>query len=173
MAALTLTRIAMGERISTAFLAGLTLWMVIVAVIYHTLLARDYVGLRWINDQIQHRATPLLLLMWWWRFAPKSDLHPRHALLWLAWPAAYMAYALIRGEIDNLHPYFFIDPPLIGWPKVLMWILIMAVGFYAAGRGMVWLAGRFSPTRPDPAGRGPDGLRPRSPIGRYRNRADG
>jgi len=173
LAALTLSRIALGERISAAFLAGLALWMVIVAVVYHTLLAREYSGLRWINDQIQHSVTPLALLLWWWRFAPKSGLTPRHALLWLVWPAAYMSYALIRGEIDNLHPYFFIDPPLIGWPKVLMWIIILAIGFYAAGRGMVWLAARLNPTPPDPTGRGPDGLRPRSPIDRYRNRADG
>ena len=173
LTAVTMTRVALGARIGSGFLAGLTLWMVIVAVVYHTLLARDHEGIDWIKDQTEHTLVPLGLLLWWLRFAPKSGPIPRDALHWLAWPGGYMAYALIRGEIDGRHPYFFIDPPLIGWPKVCMWIAALTLGFYAAGRGMAWLCGRLSLARPGPAGRGPDGLRPRSPTDRGHNRADG
>ncbi len=173
LTAVTMTRMALDARISSGFLAGLTLWMVIVAVVYHTLLARDHEGIHWIKDQTEHTLVPLALLLWWLHFAPKTPVTPRHALLWLVWPGAYMAYALIRGEIDGRHPYFFIDPPLIGWPKVLMWIAAMTVGFYAAGRAMVWLCRRLSPAPLDPTGRGPAGLRPRSPKDRGHSRADG
>ncbi|CUH78390.1 Pr6Pr family membrane protein [Tropicibacter naphthalenivorans] len=161
LTAVTATAIAAGWRVNAVWATGLTLWMAIVGVVYHALLAREHEGLRWWTDQGLHTAIPLALLLWWAVFAPKAGLLWRHAALWLAWPGAYMAYALIRGEIDGRHPYFFIDPPLIGWPKVLMWIAILGGVFWLAGLGAVALGRWLNRDRARLAGDGHDGPQPR------------
>ncbi|SMX40603.1 Pr6Pr family membrane protein [Maliponia aquimaris] len=173
LTALTATAVAFGWRVGAVWITGLTLWMVIVGVVYHTLLAREFSGLRWWTDQGLHTAVPVALLLWWAAFAPKAGLAWRHAALWLTWPGLYMAYALIRGEIDGRHPYFFLDPPLIGWPKVLMWIGVLGAVFWLAGLGAVMLGQRLSRVRGSPAGDGPAGPRPRSPRDRGQSRAGG
>lgn len=173
LTALTATWIALGGRISSVWVTGLTLWMAIVAVVYHTLLARDYTGLRWWTDQGLHTAIPLALVLWWGVFAPKAGLAWRHAAMWLGWPGLYMGYALIRGEIDGRHPYFFIDPPLIGWPKVGMWIGLLGLVFWLAGLCVVALGRALSRDRVRPADDGPADPRPRSPRDPGQSRVGG
>jgi hypothetical protein len=34
----------------------------------------------------------------------------RETILWMAFPLAYVTYALIRGAIVNWYPYFFVNP---------------------------------------------------------------
>ena len=142
MVALFFGRAALSGRVAAAWAAGVMLWTAIVATVYHTLLARELSGLRLLADHMLHSIVPALVVGWWLAFAPKAGLRPAHALWWLVWPALYAAYALIRGEIDNRHPYFFIDPPLIGWPRVLLWLGLLGAVFWLAGRALVWLAAR-------------------------------
>ncbi len=163
LTAVTMTVVALGGRARPVWTTGLTLWMVIVGVVYHALLAREYTGLRWWTDQGLHTAIPFVLLLWWVAFAPKAGLMWRHSALWLAWPGAYMGYALTRGVIDGRHPYFFIDPPLIGWPKVGMWIGILGLAFWLAGLGAVALGQWLSRDRALPTDAALGGPRPRSP----------
>ncbi|MFZ5964499.1 Pr6Pr family membrane protein [Thalassococcus sp. BH17M4-6] len=160
LVAAALTAVAAGWRIPAGWAAGLTLWMGIVALVYHGILSRDLSGLRWWTDQGMHSAVPGALALWWWAFAPKMGLRRIHAVWWLGWPAFYLAYALLRGEVDGRHPYFFIDPPRIGWDQVALWILGLGVTFWLLGLGMVALARRLSSDRPRPAGDAPADPRP-------------
>lgn len=154
-------RIAQTGSVTSGWAAGLTLWSVTVGAVYHGLLARDLDGLRWWADQGLHTLVPAAVAAWWAVFAPKADLHRSHPGRWLAWPGLYAVYALLRGEIDGRHPYFFLDPPLSGWAEVAMWCLILGVGFWVAGAGLVALGRRLS-ARPGRQGNaGPGGLRPR------------
>ncbi|MFW2541140.1 Pr6Pr family membrane protein [Primorskyibacter sp. 2E107] len=150
LVAILFAKIALTGRLGQAWIAGITLWTAIVAIVYHVLLARDLSGLRWYVDQAMHSAIPLAVAAWWLGFAQTARLRYAHAAWWLAWPGVYMAYALLRGEIDGRHPYFFIDPPLIGWPKVLMWIPTLALLFWVSGLGVIWIGRRLSRARPDP-----------------------
>ncbi|WP_425098078.1 Pr6Pr family membrane protein [Tropicibacter sp. S64] len=159
--ALTFARVALTGRLSQGWAGGIALWCAIVGIVYHALLARELSGLRLWIDHGMHTAVPLGVAAWWLAFAAKDALNYRHALYWLGWPGLYMAYALLRGEVDGRHPYFFLDPPLIGWPKVLMWIPTLALVFWLAGMGQIWIAKRLSRGRPDRADAGPSGLQPR------------
>ena len=161
MAALVFARVAVTGRLSPGWAGGITLWCAIVGIVYHALLARDLSGLRFWVDHAMHSAVPLAVAGWWLAFAPKEGLRWRHAAFWLGWPALYMAYALIRGEIDGRHPYFFLDPPRIGWAQVLIWIAALGLVFWLAGLGLVALGRRLSPARPRPADGGPAGPPPR------------
>ncbi|MGR3270098.1 hypothetical protein DU478_10665 [Thalassococcus profundi] len=161
LTAATMTAVAAGWRVPAGWAAGLTLWMGIVALVYHGILSRDLSGLRWWTDQGMHTAVPAAVGLWWWACAPKDGLRRLHAVWWLGWPALYLAYALVRGEIDGRHPYFFIDPPRIGWDMVALWILGLGLVFWLFGLGMVALARWISSDRPRPAGAVPADPRPR------------
>jgi hypothetical protein len=152
--------IAWRGQISSRWATGLTYWRAIVGIVYYALLARDLSGLRWWTDFGLHGLVPGCVFAWWLAIAPKHGLQPHDAVSWLIWPGIYTAYALIRGEADGLHPYFFIDPPLIGWPKVCMWICGMGLGFWLAGRAVIWACVQLMPSPDHPANDGPADPRP-------------
>ncbi|WP_353473693.1 Pr6Pr family membrane protein [Salipiger sp. H15] len=156
MVAVTFGMIAAGHRAQTWWLAAITLWILIVAIVYHALLARPLDGLRWWSDMAVHTFVPIAVALWWLALAPKDGLLPRHALWWLLWPLVYVSYALIRGEFDGRHPYFFIDPHEVGWPGVGLWCLALGISFWLAGLGVVVLGRLLSRPSP-PAGDAPDG----------------
>ncbi|MBE9637642.1 Pr6Pr family membrane protein [Salipiger mangrovisoli] len=156
MVAVSFAMIAAGHRAQPWWLAAVTLWILIVAIVYHGLLARPLEGLRWWSDMAVHTFVPIAVGLWWLALAPKDGLVPRHALWWLLWPLGYVSYALIRGEIDGRHPYFFIDPHEVGWSGVGLWCLALGVSFWLGGLGMVALGRLLSRPSP-PAGDAPDG----------------
>ncbi|SFE40183.1 Pr6Pr family membrane protein [Roseivivax sediminis] len=140
------TWIGLRGRLHAAAAGAVTLWIAIVGGVYHALLWRPLEGARLIVDHSMHTALPLLAALWWLTFAPKAALRPAHALWWLAWPGLYVVYVLARGAVDGRHPYFFVDPPRIGWPMVGLWIGALAAIFTLAGLALVALGRRLSRT---------------------------
>ena len=61
-----------------------------------------------------------IALLWWLALAPRLRIDAAAPLHWLAWPAAYAVYALLRGAISGFYPYPFIDVPALGLPRVLL-----------------------------------------------------
>ena len=70
----------------------------------------------------------------------------RDPVRWLAYPVAYLVYALTRGAFDDWYPYFFIDVVSLGYPRVLMNAALLSVGMLAAGSLVVGLV-RFTTRR--------------------------
>jgi hypothetical protein len=60
-------------------------------------------------------------------------------LWWIAYPLAYLAYALGRGSIDHKYPYPFLDVDKIGWLQAALNIGGIALGFILAGFLLVWI----------------------------------
>ncbi|WP_168797886.1 Pr6Pr family membrane protein [Pacificoceanicola onchidii] len=149
MVVVLFARVAFSGRLTQGWAAGIALWTAIVSIVYHALLARELSGLRLYVDHGMHTVIPIAVALWWLAFAQTSALRYTHSAWWLLWPGLYMGYALLRGEIDGRHPYFFLDPPLIGWPKVLMWIPTLALVFWVSGLGLIWLGRRINRDRPD------------------------
>lgn len=141
LVALSFAWIAVAGLPRAGWSAGLVLWTAIVGAVYHALLARELTGLRWLADLGLHTVVPLAVLLWWLAYAHKTGLGRRHALLWLIWPALYVTYALIRGEMDGRHPYFFVDPARIGWSGVALWCAGLGLVFWLAGLALVLLGG--------------------------------
>ncbi|WP_085526509.1 Pr6Pr family membrane protein [Maritimibacter sp. HL-12] len=140
LVAVTFIAIAVrGAAPSSAWLAGLTLWIIIVAIVYHLLLARLWApaGLAWWADQGLHSAVPVLVTLWWLQFAPKPGLRVGHAALWLAWPLLYTAYALVRGTLTGRYPYPFLDVTTIGYDGVALNGIGLTVAFFLGGLAMV------------------------------------
>ena len=142
MVALSFAAMALlGRTLGARWLAGLTLWILIVGVVYHVLLARLYhpQGLDWWTDQGLHSADPALTALFWLAFAPKHGLSWRLALVWLAWPLLYVVYALIRSPLEGIYPYFFIDAAKLGYGQVTLNSLGLCAAFWVGGMAIVGL----------------------------------
>jgi hypothetical protein len=61
-----------------------------------------------------HDLIPSLYLACWVIFVRKSSLLWKHAVWWLAYPAAYFAYTLLRGAALGWYPYPFLDANAFG-----------------------------------------------------------
>ena len=135
--------LARGWTISASRAAGLVVAMVMVAIVYHAVLARQWqpVGLAWWADQGLHTAMPLATLLWWLGFAPKTVTR-RDLPYWLIWPTVYAIYALIRGALTGFWPYPFLDATALGWPVVALTLAGMLAGFAALGFGLIAVARR-------------------------------
>lgn len=131
LAAGTFAVIALNLRpVSPRWIAGLMIWMGLVALGFHLLLAAtvEFSGLKIWSDLGFHTLAPALTALFWLALTPKGSLRLLDIGLFLSWPALYLAYALLRGLLDGKYPYEFIDPTVIGWTGVA----VSAVGFSAA-----------------------------------------
>ncbi len=122
------------DGIGAPWIAALTLAIVLVGAVYHTLLAgiTEFVGLgAWANQGL-HSFVPITCLLWWMVFAPKRTLQYRDLPMFIMWPCIYVAYALARGAQDGIYPYPFMD---------LTEISALAVATNLAGLLLVLLLG--------------------------------
>jgi hypothetical protein len=139
--ALMMAATALGHRLSPRTLGGTVVSIVMVGLVYHAILARLWApqGLAWWADQGLHSAVPLLALGWWLGFGDKR-VSLRDLPFWLIWPAAYLAYALIRGALTGFWPYPFLDADQLGWPLVAANVVSMVLAFAALGLGLIGLS---------------------------------
>ena len=143
LVALVLTRIAFSGWASTSpELTGcVTLAIVLVGVVYGLLLRGllELSGGAKLANFILHVAAPILVPLFWLLFAPKGGLRRRDPWLWAILPAAYFAYALVRGGMEGVYAYPFLNVARIGWGRTVVTGLLMAAAFIVAGFMLVWL----------------------------------
>lgn len=117
--------------------------MAYVGIAYHSLLRHIWApeGLQLIADIDLHYAVPLLAVLHWALYrGPRLPV--RSPLLWCIYPAAYFAYALVRGVWLGSYPYPFIDVSTLGYAQVGINALGLLAGFLAVGF-MIWGIGRL------------------------------
>jgi len=93
------------------------------APVFHT----DYVNFS------THVLVTLLALLNYFAFEEKGLLRYKHFLTGLIFPIIYWtAFVIIGGNLDYF-PYFFMNPYLIGWPLVLVWLWVLLSVFSGLG----------------------------------------
>ena len=109
--------------------------IVMVGAGYHVLLRNAWSpqGLQLLADYLLHYAVPLCALAYWVVFAPRTRLGALAPLAWCIYPVGYFIYALIRGELTGMYPYYFIDVAELGFAKVLANSAAMLVVFLLVG----------------------------------------
>jgi hypothetical protein len=139
--AVTMTRVAVGGRVSATVLGGLTLAVLMVGIVYMLLLQNLYhlSGAARIADLLLHKVSPVLTALWWLLCAPRAKLRWSAPLWWSLYPLAYLGYALVRGAADHKYPYPFLDVGKIGWLQTALNIGGIALGFILAGFALVWI----------------------------------
>jgi len=101
---------------------AITVYIVVVGAVYNLVLRFLWnpQGLQLWVDESLHTVVPLLGLLYWILFVPKSTLKWKDSIVWMAFPIGYTVLIIIRGAISGYYPYPFIDVPEIGYPQALL-----------------------------------------------------
>lgn len=127
-------------------IAGLALTMLLVGVVFELLLRRmlHLTGWRILSNSLLHDAVPLLTAGAWLMLAEKGRLRARDPWIIALFPISYLIYALVRGRIQGIYPYPFLDVGRIGWGGVGLYVAAISAAFLICGQFMVWLDHRLA-----------------------------
>ncbi|QIL01397.1 hypothetical protein G7078_00360 [Sphingomonas sinipercae] len=139
--AVSMTLVAIGRRVRPFMLGGVTIAIILVGTVY-MLLLRGLVELSGgavVADTLLHKVSPVAMTLWWLLFAPRKSLRWSDPLWWNAYPLAYFAYALARGQVEGRYPYPFMDVGKLGWTQTAINAGGIAAMFVLAGLLLVWI----------------------------------
>jgi hypothetical protein len=86
-----------------------------------------------VADLLLHDGMPVIYVIFWFFFVRKSGLRWQDAIWWLAYPAIYLGYLLVRGAFFGLYPYPFMDVGAIGYPRMLLNAALFLLVFLGLG----------------------------------------
>jgi hypothetical protein len=136
---ITCAAIAFGRPKTPQTLSNLLLSIIIVAAVYHALLARlnDFTGLDAVVDTMLHTVIPLAFVGFWLAYARKSKLTYNDILLWLVLPLVYCIYAMTRAQFDGVYPYFFLNLGHLGPTRTGLNVVGLLIAFSGVGAAIV------------------------------------
>jgi hypothetical protein len=103
-------------------------------------------------NQLLHTVVPVLAIAGWFAFGPRGLTSARVARLSVCFPVFYMAFVLIRGPLNSdWYPYPFADVKTLGYLKVIINGVWVALLFVALAAGATALDRRLAGLRPKPA----------------------
>jgi len=113
---------------------AVVLYVLIAGVIWNLFLTGHSMGYTPAN-MLLHVAVPVLALTEWLLVGRgKAQVRWWQPVAWLAYPAAYLAAALlVLNHVGRRAPYYFLDPDAIGAASVLMNVCVLACGALALG----------------------------------------
>ena len=143
--AVAMTMVAFGKRISPGVEGGLMLAILLVGVVYVLLLQKLYhlTGAALFADTLMHKVAPPAMAAYWLLFAHHGPMRWTEPLWWSIYPLGYFAYALVRGAIEGIYPYPFMDVSKIGAGQTALNAAAIAAVFLVAGLALVWLDRRL------------------------------
>jgi len=121
------------------------LYMAITGVVFALLLSGLQAELQttvpWV-DFVVHKLMPVVLVLDWLLDPPRHRLPRWTVLAWLAYPAGWLVYTLVRGASVDWYPYPFVDVSRLGYDGVLVRAAVLTIGFAAAAGALLWLGNR-------------------------------
>ena len=117
-------------------IAAVAFYIFIVGLVYNTILRNIWkpTGLQQLADELLHVAVPVFYTVFWLLFAPKGSLKWWHPFRWLAFPAVYLVYAMMRGATEGIYAYPFLNVTELGYIRVFincagLLIVFIIIGF--------------------------------------------
>jgi hypothetical protein len=88
---------------------------------------------RWalVADNLLHTVVPVMAVVGWLMFGPRGRTSSRIARLSALFPIAWLVFTLIRGELVGFYPYPFVDVATLGYGRVLVncvWVAVLYLG---------------------------------------------
>ncbi|MBW4437860.1 MAG: Pr6Pr family membrane protein [Pleurocapsa minor GSE-CHR-MK-17-07R] len=116
-----------------------TLYILITGIVYNLLLrgpdtpAPFAQGLT--NNDIVHILTPLLGFIDFLIFDSHRRFKWTIAIIWLAYPIAYVVFTTVRGALfpEQGYPYFFVNVNELGYGGLITSVIQFAIGFFILG----------------------------------------
>ncbi|MXR52728.1 hypothetical protein GRX03_14080 [Halovenus sp. WSH3] len=120
---------------------GVAVSITLVAVVYELLLRSGWgpLGIDLLLDLLLHYLIPAAFVAYWWLVTPVGRLSWRGPLSWLAYPAGYAGFVLVRGALTGTYPYPFLDVGARGYLTVLSNVGAIGVAFLLLGSVFVGL----------------------------------
>lgn len=130
----------------SVFRGGVTVYMTVTALLYAAALAPTPIDIwstePWVTWSL-YVVGPLLVALDWLVHRSSEGLTRSSILVWLAFPAAYLGYSLVRGAVTGWYPYPFLDPSETGgYGMVAVWSAVALVIVLGLGYGYHWWATR-------------------------------
>jgi hypothetical protein len=117
-------------------LIGITVTGVVAAVALPP--SPNYTTANLICDRLLHIVVPLLTFIGWIAFGPRGFVTRSDLLPSLIWPVAWLVATLGLAPITHWYPYPFLNADAIGWGRVLINCLGIAVLFLALAACALW-----------------------------------
>lgn len=119
---------------------GAVVYMTITGVVFAVLLSGVNVDAQipWVNDVI-HQLFPIVVMADWLVNPPAERLALKQGMLWLGFPAAWLAYELIRGAISDKYHYPFLNPAHGGYGSVVLYCVTIFLFALVVCAVVVWL----------------------------------
>jgi hypothetical protein len=99
-----------------------------------------------------HTVVPIMAVADWLTYGPRPVTSPTVARLAVLFPVAYLAFTLIRGEPVGFYAYPFVDVGRLGYGRVLVncvWVAVLYLGFAAGATALdAWLSRTRTTTQP-------------------------
>lgn len=118
-----------------------------VTGIVHWFLLRPLLDLRgwaYVCDLLLHIVVPVLAVVGWLIFGPRPRVSLGTILLMLIWPAAWVAYTLVRGALTAFYPYPFLNVAELGGAAVAS-ACLGVLGLILGAALLAWLVDRRVP----------------------------
>lgn len=114
---------------------AITMYITIVGIVFNLVL-RSLLkegGIQSVLSDMLHCVTPLLMIIYWWKFTNTKQLSYKSIPMWLLYPTLYAIYTLLRGAFASWYPYPFMNVLELGYPTVLRntGILVLAFLFFS------------------------------------------
>jgi hypothetical protein len=117
---------------------AVVLYVLIAGVIWNLFLTEHSMGYTPAN-LLLHIVVPVLALTDWLLVGrDQAQVRWWQPVVWLLYPAAYLALALlVLNHVGRRAPYYFLDPGSIGTSSVVMNICVLACGALALGYALL------------------------------------
>jgi hypothetical protein len=82
---------------------------------------------------------PVMGVLGWLMFGPRGLTSRRVMRLSVLFPVAWLAFVLIRGPIVDYYPYPFVDVTKLGYARVLVncvWVAVLYLGLTAGATAL-------------------------------------
>ena len=139
-AALTLPVVGAGTPLgrwagSEGVRAGVTMYAVVVGLVYHFLLHATWDPQGWslVANILLHYVMPAAILLDWLLFTPKGRLRWIDAPKWLVFPLVYGGWTLVHGYVAGWWPYWFLNVDELGLATAALYFLGLLVFFLVIG----------------------------------------
>lgn len=122
----------------TALRGAVVLYVLIAGVIWNLFLTGRSMGYTPAN-MLLHLVVPLLAMTDWLLIGrDQAQVRWWQPLVWLAYPAAYLALALaVLNNAGRRAPYYFLDPDAVGTTAVVGNVCVLACGALVLGYALL------------------------------------
>ena len=122
--------------------------IVVTGVVYHVAI-RAFLELdSWAlgADHLLHTVVPVLTVYGWLRYGPRGLTSPTIAKLTVLYPLSWFGFTLVRGWFVDWYPYTFINVTTLGYGKVALNAVWIALLVFAIAAGATALDARLERT---------------------------